>query len=127
MRDLYRHLARNRILILLLDGDIWRRGQPIAFLGRPTVFPWGAERLARSTGAPLLPAIMRRSDPGLLRAQIFPALDLAPGPASTMRALVEPLERAIAADPDLWCLFRRLWDPQAAEMAAAFRPAGKPA
>jgi lauroyl/myristoyl acyltransferase len=125
MRDLYRHLARNRILILLLDGDIWRRGQPIPFLGRPTVFPWGAERLARSTGAPLLPAVMRRSEPGRLRAQIYPALDLAPDPAATMRALVEPLERAIAADPDLWCLFRRLWDPPAAEMAPPPPPAGR--
>jgi len=124
MRHLYRHLLGNRVLVLLLDGDIWRRGQPLPFLGRPTLFPWGAERLARSTGAALLPAVMRRSEPGRLRAQIFPALDLAPGPAATMRALVEPLERAIAADPDLWCLFRRVWELEPADPVPMALPAG---
>ena len=124
MRQLYRHLAQNRILVLLLDGDIWRHGRPLPFLGQPTVFPWGAERLARGTGAALLPAIMRRSEPGRLRAQIYPALELGADPARTMRALVEPLERAVAADPDLWILFRRMWDLEPAAPGEGPSPAG---
>jgi lauroyl/myristoyl acyltransferase len=106
----------------LLDGDIWRHGRAVPFLGRPTLFPWGAERLARATGAPLLPAVMRRAERGRLRAQIFPALDLTQGPAPTMRALVAPLEAAIAADPEQWCLFRRLWEP----VATGASPTGPP-
>jgi KDO2-lipid IV(A) lauroyltransferase len=119
MRALYRHLERNRILVLLIDGDVWRRGRTVSFLGRPTLFPWGAERLARTTGAPLLSAVMRRGERGRLKAEIFPALDLAAGPARTMRALVAPLEAAIAADPAQWCLFRRLWEPAVGERGRA--------
>jgi KDO2-lipid IV(A) lauroyltransferase len=111
MRATYRAISRNRILVLLLDGDVWRRGRPIAFLGRPAVLPWGAVRLARSTGAPLLPAVMQPAARGRLRARVFPALDLTRDPAASMRALLAPLEAAIAADPGEWCLFRPLWSP----------------
>jgi KDO2-lipid IV(A) lauroyltransferase len=110
MRALYRQLAGNRILVLLIDGDVWQRGRPLPFLGRLTDLPWGAERLARATGAPLLPAVMRREREGVFRARIYPPVDLAGGPEMTMRAVVRPLERMIAAVPSQWCLFRALWD-----------------
>jgi lauroyl/myristoyl acyltransferase len=109
MRALYRQLAANRIITLLIDGDVYWRGRPIDFLGAPAALPWGAVRLARSTGAALLAATMRRSGPGSYAAAVHPPVDLAGEEQAVMRALLAPLERAIAADPTQWCLFRPLW------------------
>jgi lauroyl/myristoyl acyltransferase len=138
-RALYRCLEANRILVLLIDGDGWRRGQTISFLGRPTLIPCGAVRLAQTTGARVMTATMRRTGPLRFHACIHPPLpgllptlraDLradsaadslsaslsAPRsagprarPEDVMRALVRPLEQAIALDPAQWCLFRPLW------------------
>jgi KDO2-lipid IV(A) lauroyltransferase len=113
MRALYRQLAQNRIIILLVDGDIYWRGQPIDFLGTPASLPWGAVRLARSTGAPLFAATMRRTGPGAFRAAIHPPIDPAGDPRAVMRSLLAPLEQAIAGDPSQWCLFRPLWGDRA--------------
>jgi hypothetical protein len=42
-----------------------------------------------------------------------------------MRALVAPLEAAIAAEPDQWCLFRQLWEtPMSAPPACAAQAGG---
>ncbi len=111
-RALYRLLEANRILVLLVDGDVWRRGRRVPFLGRATLFPGGAVRLARSTGACLLAGTMRRTGPLAFEARIHQPVPLAPddSPEAVLRALVGPLEHAIASDPAQWCLFRSLWD-----------------
>lgn len=109
MRALYRQLAQNRIITLLIDGDVFWRGQPIDFLGAPVRLPWGAVRLARSTGAPLVAATMRRTGPGAYEARIHPPVDPGGDARVVMRALLAPLEQAIATDPTQWCLFRPLW------------------
>jgi len=109
MRALYRQLAANRIITLLIDGDVYWRGQPIDFLGAPAPLPWGAVRLARSTGAPLIAATMRRTGPGAFAAAIHPPVDPRGDVHAVMRALLTPLEDAIATDPTQWCLFRPLW------------------
>jgi len=123
LRALYRCLEANRILVLLIDGDGWRRGRTLAFLGRPTLIPCGAVRLARTTGAALMAATMRRSGPLRFQARIHPPLPAGgrDRPEDLMRTLIHPLERAIADDPAQWCLFRRLWDeaPGAAGRRAA--------
>jgi KDO2-lipid IV(A) lauroyltransferase len=122
MRSLYRQLAANRILVLLIDGDVWRRGKILSFLGCPTHLPWGAERLARGTGAPLLPAVMQRERPGVFRARIYPPVKLDGGPEAAMRQLVRPLEQAIATNPAQWCLFRSLWGEEVGARIAGSGP-----
>jgi KDO2-lipid IV(A) lauroyltransferase len=124
LRALYRCLEANRILVLLIDGDGWRRGRTLDFLGRPTLLPCGAVRLARTTGARLMAATMHRTGPLRFAARIHPPLPTA-GRERTeelMRTLLRPLERAIADDPAQWCLFRALWQ-EAASRAAARRAA----
>ncbi len=119
MRALYRQLAANRIITLLIDGDVYWRGQPIDFLGAPAALPWGAVRLARSTGAPLLAATMRRTGPGAYAAEIHSPVDPRDDVHAAMRALLAPIEQAIAADPTQWCLFRPLWPGRDGETGGA--------
>ncbi len=109
MRSLYRQLASNRIIALLIDGDVFQQGNPVDFLGAPAHLPWGAVRLARATGAALLPATMRRVAPAEFHASIHAPVKPGADSASAMRQLLAPLETAIAADPTQWCLFRPLW------------------
>ncbi len=109
MRTLYRQLRANRIVALLIDGDVRSHSNTVDFLGTPTQLPWGAVRLARSTGAALLAATMRRTAPGSFHATIHAPVDPTGDARAVMRALLAPLEQAIAADPTQWCLFRPLW------------------
>lgn len=122
-RALYRTLAENRILVLLVDGDVWRSGLMVSFLGRRTLLPGGAVHLARATGAPLLAGTMRRTGPLTFHACVHAPMTLRAGdsPEDMLRALVAPLEGAIARDPTQWCLFRSLWaeSPAGAKSKAA--------
>ena len=121
-RALYRALAANRILVLLIDGDVWRKARTVAFLGRPAAVPCGAHRLARSTGAPLMAAAMRRRGPLAFHATIHAPVALGARPEATLGELLRPLERAIARDPSQWCLFRPLWDEPAPATPVAAAP-----
>ena len=123
MRSLYRHLAANRVVVLLLDGDVVRGARETSFLGRATRLPFGALRLAARSGAPILPAVMRRTGPGRFAAHILPPVALAPDARVTMRALVAPIEAAIAADPEQWCLFRPVWPEPRRRPPAMLDPA----
>jgi KDO2-lipid IV(A) lauroyltransferase len=127
MRSLYRHLAANRVVVLLLDGDVVQTSRKVAFLGRSTLLPFGAVRLAARSGAPLLPAAMRRTGPGRFAARILPPIALTKDARATMRALLAPLEAAIAADPEQWCLFRPVWGLPKHRQPRALQPAADPA
>jgi KDO2-lipid IV(A) lauroyltransferase len=122
MRALYRALAANRILVLLVDGDVWLKARTVAFLGRPAAVPCGAHRLARSTGAPLMAAAMRRRGPLAFHATIHPPVEIKARPEATLGEVLRPLEQAIARDPAQWCLFRPLWDEPTPAVPTARAP-----
>lgn len=63
-REIVRALKRNEIIGILSDQDVGKEGIFIDLLGRPASQPVGAVRLARETGATILPTfIIRKNGP----------------------------------------------------------------
>jgi KDO2-lipid IV(A) lauroyltransferase len=131
VRSLAGVLARNEVLALLVDGDVFRRGVPVAFAGRDIRFPAGPARLAARTGAALLPAVGARHADGSLSVEFLPEVrPEGAGDAAIVRttaALARTLEEALRADPGQWMIFRRFFVGAPAvgpEVAAA--PARRP-
>lgn len=100
-------LTRNDIVIALADGRAGQSLRPMSVLGvevplSPTVF-----RMARSTGAPILPVFVvddpSSRDPLGIRLVIEAPLALAPGdPQADLTAFAQLLEARVREQPHLW-------------------------
>lgn len=109
-------LRRGALVVLLVDGDVYTRGVPAAFFGRPVPFPAGPALLARRAGVPLLHAHTVRTDDG--HRIVFSGADRADR-TLPLRRDVERLtarvaaaqERNIAAHVGQWCIFRPFFIP----------------
>ncbi len=133
LRTLLRALRRNEIVGIAADF-LPRGGQgvPVRFFGRTTRLPEGPAGLARLSGAPISMAFARRLPGDRFHAWVEPlfqvprtADELADLIAGTQR-LAEMMERAIAADPGQWVLFRRMWPAEeTASQSAAGTLAGE--
>jgi len=111
MRPLYRALQSNRIVVLHIDGDVYRAGVEATLLHKTVVVPRGPARISRAVGAPTAFAYCRRTDDNRLRVHI----ESPHAPPSTdadelrlTRHYVGRLENCILEDPGQWCIFRRL-------------------
>lgn len=109
------------MLCLLSDRDFFLNGRDIEFFGEQTTLPIGAVRMARETGASIVPVFTIRQ--GRKHALLIePAFtveksddrngDIALG----MERVVRTLERAITLAPEQWVMFQRVW-PENAEHA----------
>jgi KDO2-lipid IV(A) lauroyltransferase len=111
MRALYRDLQSNRIVVLHIDGDVYRAGVQATLLGRTVTVPRGPAHLSRVVGAPTAFAYCRRTADNHLRIHVEPP-QLPPGTDADERRLtlhyVARLEKCILEDPGQWCIFRRL-------------------
>jgi KDO2-lipid IV(A) lauroyltransferase len=121
---LLRTLRAGGIVVLLADGDVRTRSVPIRFFGAPTPMPLGPANLARRAGAPIVHAYTIRDGDGDL--VVFESVD-APDPrrahaedlARLTEGMARAMERAIAAHPAEWCIFRPLAAPASPEAHAA--------
>ncbi|UCG50905.1 MAG: lysophospholipid acyltransferase family protein [Candidatus Latescibacterota bacterium] len=112
LRELYRDLGSNRVIVLHLDGDIFTSGVEVSFLGRNLMVPRGPARLSRATSAPVAFAYCRRNNRNRLHVYIEPAMT----PPKTTRderdltqAIIRRVENCILEDPGQWCIFRNLF------------------
>lgn len=113
VREMPRILARNEVVVLLVDGNLFRRGIPVLFCGHRVEMPVGPARLAARTGAALLPGFCVRSREGLEGRFLdeIPVPD--DRPESIRRAtetLAERLGQRLAAHPEQWMIFRRFFE-----------------
>lgn len=111
MRQLYRALESNRVLVLHLDGDIFSGGVPGTLLGRDIMVPRGPAHLSRVLGTPTAFAYCRRERDDRLRVFIEPpeaVPDTAADEMDLTRRLVARMEKCILEDPGQWCIFRKL-------------------
>lgn len=114
LRDLIRHLGQGGCVGLLGDCDFTGTGDEVDFFGRTTTLPTVAVRLARMTGAPVIPTFVRRTG-GYIDLSIGNAI--AVGRSSDrdrdlrlgLAEVTGQVERAIARSPDQWVLFQRAW------------------
>ncbi|MGV9746511.1 phosphatidylinositol mannoside acyltransferase [Rhodococcus zopfii] len=116
--ELSARLRDNRIVCLLGERDLARKGVPVTFFGEPTRMPAGPAKLAIETGAALLPVHCWFTDDGW-GFQVHPEVDVAGGLADATQALANRFAADIAAHPEDWHMLQPLWlDDLSAERRA---------
>ena len=110
-RKLWRALACNDLLALMVDGDIFGQGVALEFFGREVRWPAGPGALSKRTGAPVVNACVQRLGKGRFRLTLEPMLDpdtFADEHAINV-AIAATTERKIRENIEQWCIFRPLW------------------
>jgi Kdo2-lipid IVA lauroyltransferase/acyltransferase len=107
--DAMRALKKGAVLFLILDAGKMQNAVVVDFLGRPTRVSPAAYRLARTTGAVVIPALAHidRDDPERIRVEFEQPIDPREIPRdepmeTTMRRILAPLEAHARANPGQW-------------------------
>lgn len=114
VRQIYRSLRRGEIVGIVCDRDFFLNGRPVRFFGAKTTLPQGPIRIARDTGAMILPAFARRNGERH-EIRVLPSFhvprsaDAEADVTAGMQAMITALEREIRSEPDQWSIFQRVW------------------
>jgi KDO2-lipid IV(A) lauroyltransferase len=130
VRRVIQALRRGECAAFLNDYDFFQNGRPVTFFGRRTTLPPGAVRIARDTGAAVVGTFARRTPSGYALTLVEPftvekTADLDADVDRGLARVVAMLERAIAATPDQWVMFQRVWPSAPADPVRVF-PVGSP-
>ena len=115
MKGVAAALARGECVGIMLDQDAGRHGALVPFFGQPASTSRSLAVLALKTGAPVVPASIRRLPDGEHQITIEPAIPLVRSgqldrdvELNTAR-FTEALERHVQADPRQWFWVHRRW------------------
>ena len=104
-------LNEGGVVILAGDRDIQENGVLLQFLGRKTIMPIGAAKLAKRLGCLMVVTTWERQDPYSFRVVFQPALD--PNdfetPEELAQAALPPIEAQIRNKPIQWVVTDRMW------------------
>jgi phosphatidylinositol dimannoside acyltransferase len=104
---LTRRLRENRVVCLVADRDLTPAGVHVTFFGEQAKMPAGPARLARNTGAALLPVGCWFTDGGW-GFRVHPPVNVA-DVAGTTQAMADAFAADIAEHPQDWHMLQRLW------------------
>ncbi len=130
VRKVIQAIRRGECGVLVSDRDFFLNGLPVIFFGKETTLPPGAIRIARDTGATVVPLFSVRlgNRRGIIIEPSFTVertknleQDLREG----MAKLVAVLEKAIGNSPDQWVMFQRVWPSEPVDPVRVF-PIGSP-
>jgi KDO2-lipid IV(A) lauroyltransferase len=114
VREAIEFLHEGKILCLLSDRDFFLNGREVEFFGEETTLPIGAARLARDTGASIVPIFTVRK--GTTHALMIEPPFTVPKTGnrekdigSAMQMTTAALEAGISTAPDQWVMFQRVW------------------
>lgn len=130
VRNVIRALRRNEVAVFVADRDFFQNGVDVTFFDRHTTLPPGPIRIARDTGAVVIPMFSRRGRHGH-ELRIFPPFevektrDVDEDVRRGMQRLVPDLERGIRESVDQWVMFQRVWPERPVEPVKIF-PTGSP-
>jgi len=130
VRNVIRALRRGECTVFLADRDFFQNGRDVTFFGRRTTLPPGPVRIARDSGAPLVPIFTRRARHGH-ELRIFPPMtiekttDVDADVQVGLQRLAAVLERGIGDSIDQWVMFQRVWPDTPPEPVRVF-PVGSP-
>jgi lauroyl/myristoyl acyltransferase len=130
VRNVIRALRRGEVAVFLSDRDFFQNGRRVTFFGRRTTLPPGPIRIARDTGAPLIPIFTRRTRKGH-ELRILPPIvvgktkDIDADLKAGLDHLVTVLEEGISGSIDQWVMFQRVWPTTPPEPVRVF-PVGSP-
>lgn len=115
-------LKANHLAAILIDQWAGPEGLWTTFFGHPTSTTSIPARLAKKTGAVLLPAACIRTGDWKYEIRFEKPVDVAPGDAwerETTEALNRLLEEAILRTPDQWTWGHKRWKPRPASLREA--------
>lgn len=112
MKNVIRLLRKGGVVILPVDRDIQESSKvSLRFLGRETIMPIGAARLAKKYGCLLVVTTWERRGPYSFRVVFQPALD--PDdfetPEELAQAALLPIGAQIRSKPEQWLPIERVW------------------
>ncbi len=130
VRRVIRALRRGEIAGFVSDYDFFQNGIAMTFFGRETTLPPGVIRIARDTGALVIPMFPHRGTDGYELTvgepfEVAKTRDIDADVMAGMEVLKSRLEEGIGAHPDQWVLFQRAWPLAPAPPVRVF-PVGSP-
>jgi KDO2-lipid IV(A) lauroyltransferase len=130
IRHVIRALRNNECAVLVADRDFFENGFEVEFFGQVTTLPPGAVRLARDTGAAIVPMFTRRTNRGhevriMSPMYIEKSRDVQADVAVGMKQLVPVLEQGIGSALEQWVMFQRVW-PEVTPDPIRIFPTGSP-
>lgn len=119
LRHIVQAMRKGEFVAMVGDRTFGAKGYPVEFFGKQTTLPVGAVKLARETGAPLIPVFAYRKsirhrthefyfrifEPIYIEKTKNRELDVAVG----MKRVVAVLEDAIRRAPEQWVMFQPVW------------------
>ncbi|MBF0387323.1 MAG: lysophospholipid acyltransferase family protein [Candidatus Omnitrophica bacterium] len=107
-------LRKNKCVAVLGDRDFGSFGEPLVFLGRPTLIPKGAAFFAHKAGAAIVPSFFVPDGRGRYVLSFGAAIIAPEGPAdnerdielSLMKQCVAAIECKVRENPLRWLMFR---------------------
>jgi KDO2-lipid IV(A) lauroyltransferase len=109
-RVLMERLRANKVICLLADRDLSRRGVPVSFFGEQTRMPAGPARLAAATGAEILLVENTFTDDGWgLRIHSPILVNSRDEVPSATQLMADGFAADIAANPADWHMMQKLW------------------
>jgi KDO2-lipid IV(A) lauroyltransferase len=118
-------LKAGKVVCLVADRDLGRRGIEVTMFGARTTLPAGPASLALRTGSVLMPAAVYQEGPGRWRAvshgavQFEPTGDTRADMVAMTRLLAVEFERLISAAPEQWHVLSPFWPDNSAPAETA--------
>lgn len=130
IKQVFQALKRGECAAVLGDYDFSGTGYTTKMFGSNTRVPQGPVRIARDTGAPIVPLFSRRIGDKhhlilLPPFQVAKTWDRDADLKEGLRKMVEGVEYAISRTPDQWVMFQRLFLPER-DAPGRVRPIGSP-
>jgi KDO2-lipid IV(A) lauroyltransferase len=130
IRNVIKRLRQGECAVFVSDRDFFQTGREVEFFGRLTTLPPGAVRIARDTGAIVVPIVPHRHKTRHQLEILTPfTVDKTPDLEADMQAgfakLVPALEHAIRHAVSQWVMFQRVWPETPAPPIRVF-PIGSP-
>ncbi|HUO58701.1 MAG TPA: lysophospholipid acyltransferase family protein [bacterium] len=115
LRGILEALKEKRFLLALVDQDTGQDGVFVSFFGKPAWTQSGVARIARKTGAAIIPAFVVRGTDGqyelhMDREIMVPRTkDAEKDVLETVRGYTEAVESYVKAYPDQWMWMHQRW------------------
>lgn len=128
VRKAIQALRRGEVAVLVSDRDFFHSGRAVRLFGRETTLPVGITRIARDSGAPIVPIFGQRTEGGHMLT-IEPGFfvrktrDMERDVDLALARAAESIERAISRAPEQWVIFQRVW-PSEPDVRVPAAPAG---
>ena len=117
VRQIYRVLSQNGVVVMAIDRDLLGTGVPVPFLGRQASIPLGAVEIAARTGAAILPVSLVRDAHDNYLCRGYPPVRVSVGDdreeslRRSAQELLQVLEPALRSHPDQWHVMQPLFGP----------------